>query len=315
MTCHQDFVHRAVAYSTTDQLVEQVLPFLTRALDEDQQVIVNVASENVRALKQAIGDVGSRISWTDTYEWVPHPGRRLHALEELVSTPPSDGRELRFVGECAWPTGPGALMDEWNRFDAVLNHTLAGRAVDMLCAFNATRLPDTVLALAMASHPWLGGAADPPANAGFVPADRMLGDYDPEDLAVPAGAATAVVTTPGEARELMSRWLGELGTPTGRIDDTVLVMSELVTNSAKEQARTITVSHWATAHGFAVQVDDDGLGMADPLAGYRRAAGHAVSGRGLWIARQLADAFVVASRPGWTRVRFEMADVGASGHA
>jgi anti-sigma regulatory factor (Ser/Thr protein kinase) len=81
------------------------------------------------------------------------------------------------------------------------------------------------------------------------------------------------------------------------------VVTELVTNAWQVGAPSIEVWCWRDGGELGIQVDDDGPGLRDPLAGYRRPKKAVTGGRGLWIARQMADILEIASSERGTSVR------------
>lgn len=305
------FVHRLLGYSSLDELKDEVVPYLMAGLEEGDTVFVNLALPSIIALESAIGPDAARVRWTDTYEWVPHPGRRLRAIEDLIAAHEKDGGgRLRFVGECAFPPAPVEVLQEWNRFDAALNYALAGANVDMLCVYDENVLPAGVLADVQLCHPHLGTDIDPSTNSRYLPPEMLLRHLGSSDLCLPADATTVHVTSPRAARRFVRRELGSGRLTSDQLDDMAIVATELVTNAWRAEAATVQVSCWNTPSGAAVQVDDDGPGLVDPLAGYRRPRAGSATGRGLWMSRQLADVMETKGGPDGTSIRVEVLAIG-----
>jgi anti-sigma regulatory factor (Ser/Thr protein kinase) len=88
------------------------------------------------------------------------------------------------------------------------------------------------------------------------------------------------------------------------LDDIVLTVAEIAANGLAHGGAPVRVRVWRQGGGLSVQVDDSG-GIPLPAdAGYHRpTAGQTPGGRGLWLARQLADVVSTRSRPGNTSVR------------
>jgi anti-sigma regulatory factor (Ser/Thr protein kinase) len=63
---------------------------------------------------------------------------------------------------------------------------------------------------------------------------------------------------------------------------------ELVVNAVQAAGRA-RVSEWQEAGRAVWQIQDSGPGLSDPTAGYVLPVDALESGRGLWIARSLAD--------------------------
>jgi anti-sigma regulatory factor (Ser/Thr protein kinase) len=100
----------------------------------------------------------------------------------------------------------------------------------------------------------------------------------------------------------------------GRCDDLLVAVSEIVANSIRHGAGRRELRVWAHSRTVTCDVGDDGPGFADALAGYRPPAQATTGGRGLWIAGQLCDALAVDRRDGRTVVRFAVT-VGDDGPA
>ncbi len=114
--------------------------------------------------------------------------------------------------------------------------------------------------------------------------------------------------TPARARGLVREVLrgapSEGGpVPAEAVHELAVVVSELVTNAWQAGSGRVDVWCWRRDGETGVQVDDDGPGLRDPFAGYRRPTPAAAGGRGLWIVRQLADLVEVAYDGRGTSVR------------
>ncbi len=311
-TCGPDpagFVHTALLHRSTGELIELLVPVVCGWMARRDRVFVNLAPERLRALRAALGADSDRVRWSDTYQWAPHPGRRLRAVQELLEGEERHGcGRLRFVGECAFPPGPPELVAEWERLDAVMNDALCDTAATMVCTYDASTVPEAVTDRVAWTHPFLG--VDPVvANERHQSSLQFLAP--PRSLAPLPEAATGIVgrPSPAEARSLVRRVL--LGTsggdgsqpPARAVEDLAVVVTELVTNAWQVGAQAVGVSCWRSGGEVGVQVDDDGPGLDDVLAGYRRPAADRTGGRGLWIVRQLADLVEIAPHGAGTSVR------------
>lgn len=298
--------HTAVVHSTNEELVEVLVPYVLEGLAAGDVVQVNLVDARLEALEVALGPHAGSVAWSDTARWQASPGRRLRALEDALSRARRSGARMRFIGECAWPEAPEALVTEWERFDAVLNGVLATEPVEMVCVYDAATLPAAVVEGAARTHPQLG-LAPPRPNPGFLDPETLAAALVPRALPLPEGAVTVVaVPDPPAARAFVRSSEVLAGLADDEREDLLVVVSELVTNAGKAGARSVVLACWRAPHGVILQVDDDGRGLDAPLAGYRRPSLDALSGRGLWITRQLTDAVEIASSPDGTSVRVHL---------
>ena len=74
------------------------------------------------------------------------------------------------------------------------------------------------------------------------------------------------------------------------LDDVVLTAHELCSNAVKYGGGSGRLRLWREGRKILCRVSDSGAGMADPAGrGLEWPAPFAIGGRGLWIARRLAD--------------------------
>jgi anti-sigma regulatory factor (Ser/Thr protein kinase) len=305
ITPADDFVHTGYCHHSTEELVEALASFVVDGLSGGCPVFVNLAPDRIAALRAALGADGRRVRWSDTTRWEPHPARRLRALQDLVAEATvAGGPRLQFVGECAWPDGPPELLAEWERFDSVLNHGLAGMPVTMVCAYDASSLPAGILGHVAEMHPLTG--VRPVRSHAYVAPEAWLAAHAPPPSAVPDGAReTEGRSGTSTARQFVrATFAGVLSE--SAVDDLAIAVTEVLSNALRMSSGPVRVRSWTTDAEAVVQVDDDGPGLGDPLAGYRRPPTGAEAGRGLWIARQLADLVHIVAGSGGTSVQIRM---------
>ncbi|HEY7173967.1 MAG TPA: ATP-binding protein [Micromonosporaceae bacterium] len=101
----------------------------------------------------------------------------------------------------------------------------------------------------------------------------------PIDLASLAGVRAAAV----------SDGLG-YGLPDGPLNDLVLIANELATNAVRHGGGSGRMWLWCGDGRVYCQVVDQGSGMSDPdHAGEKPTDRNALTGRGLWLIRQMAE--------------------------
>lgn len=99
----------------------------------------------------------------------------------------------------------------------------------------------------------------------------------------------------------------ELGLTSRQVEDLVMVAHELASNAVRHAGVTSgapgRLRLWREGDVVVCQVSDAGPGLTDPhLAGARPVATTANGGRGLWIARQVAEHLDISTGPGGTTV-------------
>jgi len=121
-----------------------------------------------------------------------------------------------------------------------------------------------------------------------VPADALEIPFVEEDLP----GLRSVVRRLGEAARVRD----------DVIDDLVLAVHELATNSLRHGGGAGVLHGWQDERAVVLEVSDPGV-IKDPLVGREPADAWSESGRGLWMANRLCDLVQVRSSDSGTRVR------------
>jgi anti-sigma regulatory factor (Ser/Thr protein kinase) len=91
-------------------------------------------------------------------------------------------------------------------------------------------------------------------------------------------------------RAAVATCANDLGATPAQADHLVLIASELVTNAITYAGGSGRVRMWRHGSALYCQVTDEGPGMPEPESkGVARPDPVAPSGRGLWVARSLAE--------------------------
>jgi anti-sigma regulatory factor (Ser/Thr protein kinase) len=92
-----------------------------------------------------------------------------------------------------------------------------------------------------------------------------------------------------------------------RRHDLVVAANEVITNAFKFAGHSARVRLWTDGERVVCEVTDDGMGIAHPSPGRTLPEPDRIAGRGLWLARELSDAFDLRTGPSGTSVKLAMA--------
>ncbi len=229
-------------------------------------------------------------------------------VEERVA---AGRRRVWILGEIDFGTD-GRALEEWRRYEALLNYAMTPFPLWSLCGYDTAALPDPVLVTGELTHPYLrrnGKLVPNPVNVD--PAELMrLGS--PDDALVPelepALSLPEILDFSVLHRELRTLLLGE-GLGQGWVEDVVMAVHEVATNGLRHGEPPVSVRVWCGPGRVICTVTDHGRGFDDPFAGYVRGGGVELpEGRfGLWLARQLCDEVVTSRTPEGFTVRLTVA--------
>jgi len=295
----EGFAHEVLLFGSDAELRARVVPFVEEALAADQPVLV-VAGAQVRSLlldhfRTAVQDFAL---FADADErWVGAAQTMAWYRDSLA--PLARTRPCRLLAEPTWMTQPWGGV--WSRYDAVANDLFADVPCYSLCLHDRRSVPQPLLDAALRVHPLVWGGARPVASPDYVPTDEFLRSVEPDWDPAPTGRESQVVSAAAEARSLVASALPRRA-PEGVRDDVTLAVNELVINAIAASGAA-EVSHWREGQSMVWQVSDDGPGMHATSAGYVPPLAEELGGRGLWIARTLADEAVVRPHGPGTAIR------------
>jgi anti-sigma regulatory factor (Ser/Thr protein kinase) len=149
--------------------------------------------------------------------------------------------------------------------------------------------------------------------------DAHRGGHEPPRLSdgtLPAPRAQVrELTFTGEElwmlRRFLSLWAKEEMLGAQPIEELVLAVNELATNSIRYGGGRGTLLLWREEDTLLCEVRDEGY-IDDPLIGRDRPTPDEHSGRGLWLANQLCDLVEIRSSEEGTVVRVHMRLTGGS---
>jgi anti-sigma regulatory factor (Ser/Thr protein kinase) len=283
-------VHEVLLYESDAELGARVVPFVEDGLAARQPVFV-VAGGRVHALLR--DHLGSRVEdlalLADADEAWVGAAQTMAFYRDALRQPLQAGTPCRLLSEPTWMAHRWGAV--WSRYDAVANELFADLPCWTLCLHDRGRVPRPVLDAALTVHPYLWDGTRTTRSEHHRPVDQFLRSVEPPWSAPPASRECQRVSAPAEARSIIASALPAASEEALR-DDVTLAVNELVAN-AITAAGTAEVSHWQQGDAMVWEVSDSGAGMHTTTAGYLPPPADQLSGRGLWIARTLADEAVV----------------------
>ncbi|HJQ46357.1 MAG TPA: MEDS domain-containing protein [Amycolatopsis sp.] len=299
MASEPGFTHSALVVDSEDTLITHLLP----ALGECGEQVLLVVAPRTRDLLRA--ELGSR---ADAWEWAKPDGfygglgAAFETFRRYLAAQHTLGRRVHVVAE---PGMRGERANAYLPYEAVCNDAFAAYACSVTCLWDSREQPSSIIDEVRKVHGFeLGGAGFQP-SPGFVPAGTYLAGLasTPPAPPPPETLMDRLVLDVHDLPQLRERarvLALSLGFPE---EDVTLATNEVVTNGLVHGAPPVRVRYWAEPGALVVQVEDAGGTDLPPAAGYLPPDVHQFGGRGMWIARQLADIVTAHSAAGTTAVR------------
>ncbi len=302
-----DYRHEALFYSGRDAFVEATLPFLKEGISGDEPTLVVVSQEKVADLRAALGSDADRIVFADMVEVGTNPARLIPAWDSFIRAHAVTGRSLRGIGEPIWAERTPAELVECERHEALLNTAFGDPAFWLLCPYDTASLPDEVLGEARRNHPFVNDGAGSRRSACYPGADELVDQFDEPLSEPPAGAHRLEFTerTLSAVRNAVSGWASAAGLSAGRVNELVIAVNEVATNSLRHGGGRGALLVWRHHESVLCEVRDRGR-ITNPLVDRVRPDQRSRGGRGLWLANQLCELVQIRSDPAGTVVRLQM---------
>ena len=285
---HEGYFHEAVVYSSDDELLAVLLPFLAGGSDANEPTLVALGERNAALVRTAL-PARAKVGFLTGGAVYARPAAAIRSYRRLLSDHVAAGaRQIRIVGELP-PTAFGATWDWWTRYESAINHAYDDFPLWSMCAYDRrTTTPDQLREVARThprtacpdgTHPLSPAYLDPVSYLSErrpAPADPVQAGPPFAELAAPSpAAARAVVRAAGH---------GLLGLDD--LEDLLVAATEAVTNATVHGRAPVVMRVWTGPDRVVVAVTDGGAGPKDPFAGLLPATDRAVGGRGLWIVNQ-----------------------------
>jgi anti-sigma regulatory factor (Ser/Thr protein kinase) len=304
---HPSFAHQLLLHDGPADLADRVAPLASAAVDEGDAVLVCLADEPWRELAARLGDRSADVRHVPADDRYATPAAAMRMLHEFVVRSTDAGAPV------VWSFGTiplGGCDDaDWMRYESSVDAVLGHLPLRGVCTYDARRTPSATLHAAHRCHLEVVDGAGAVASPDYAPGAH--GDADP--IVAPSVAPTARDTAVGAApaRDLVRRAIGDR-VPAAVLEDVLLATSELVTNVHRHGQPPAVVTVWLDGARVVVDVQEEGLGVADPFFELRPPLRGRPGGAGLWVVGQVSDRVRVRrAADGSSSVVFERSIPGA----
>jgi anti-sigma regulatory factor (Ser/Thr protein kinase) len=282
------FRHDALLYSSAEEYLEGVVPFVREGLEADEPVLVVLLPDKLAAVRDALGPDAAAVRFADMTAVGLNPARIIPAWAQFVG---STAGPVRGIGEPIWAARSSAELAEAQLHEALLNTAFGGRDGFWLrCPYDVDALPSEVIEAVQHSHPV-------PDDAGQV----TLAGHLPEPSEIAASLEYDGGNLPA-VRHAVREHAERGGLDGTRIGHLVLAVHEAAANSVRHGGGHGLLRIWHDGKALVCEVRDRGHIM-DPLIGRVRPVPKAGGGRGLWIINQVCDLVQVRSSRAGTVIR------------
>lgn len=299
------FAHVGVLYSSDEQLRDLLSHYLAEALRRREHLLVVISEPAERVLRDVLGEAADRVQWGSSGLSDNRLGRMFASFGDYLAEWHRAGVPTRVIGQPDSHLSPDRLS-QYLRYVSMAYEIYGAYGYPLLFLWDERRYSPEVLAQIRAVHPRLLGRGGMIINAeyrepiDYLTANATSAPAAPVDLDLDVRLESADGLA--ELRRRLRSWGTGAALSDSDTDDIVIAVDEIATNALEHGQPPARVRGWSTADAVFVRVDDHGRTGIPATTGYVRPATDARRGRGIWMARHLADVLTTHNGPTGTTV-------------
>ena len=296
--------HRALLYRQPQELARAAGAFVREGLTAGEPVLAVLPGEKLDRARSEVGNASS-VEFVNATVFYRHHGRAARFLIDWLCAHARDPGRARVITEPPLAGQAAAQVADYLRTEAAANLFYSQFAVSVLCPYDASALPEDVLADAQRTHPELVRDGRVAASALFADPRDFVRERSQVPGPPPSAPSLAIddAADLATARSFLRRHAAAAGLGRETIAYLVIAAGELITNALIHGRPPRRLSVYPVSPMLICHIHDSGPGLADPLTAYLVPDSHAPRGHGLWLARQLCDRLDIASSQAGTHIR------------
>ncbi|MBM0227080.1 ATP-binding protein [Micromonospora sp. ATA51] len=319
----RDFVHAALIVDSEDALRARLVPALRRSVAAHERVHLLVGAHVERVLRDALGTVADRLEWGESATFHLRLGFAYERLRRYLAAQHAAGSSVHVITE-ADVSAPerDAPVDRATAhlsYESACGDAYADYGCAVTCLWDSRRHPTPLIESVRTLH------NHELTDSGCLPNSGHVGsaDYLRRISEIPLAAVPTMVDLDvglvaldqlNPLRAALRGWAEARSFDADATGDVVVAVTEVATNGLVHGALPVRLRCWHHGDTLIVQVDDSGDRPIPPTAGFRGpGSADRVGGRGLWLARQLADVVTMHCGESSTSVRLHFPHVGTHG--
>jgi DNA-binding XRE family transcriptional regulator len=147
------FEHDALVYGADDEFADHAGAFLAKGVECSHATLAVTTPAKIELLRKRLGGDASQVKFADAARWYTKPGASLAAYRSFIDKSLDAGScWVRIVGEPIWSGKSADEVDQWTRYESLLNLSLAGLPVSLICPYDGDALSASIVEQACLTH-------------------------------------------------------------------------------------------------------------------------------------------------------------------
>jgi anti-sigma regulatory factor (Ser/Thr protein kinase) len=294
--------HEALLYASPTEYLAALKSFVEEGLRDREAVMIALPPQKLELVRRSIRTSDAEL--IDMTELGRNPARVVAGIIEFVEE--LGRRPARVVCEMQWPSRSPAAAREAARTDVLLDLALHDYPLWVLCPYDTVSSLAGVIERVPRFHPWVLSNSHHLQSTSY----RAAGSLDTDafwQLEAPQAPPQELLHFHdlADVRHRVHAWASAAGLPPDRVDDLVLAVNEVASNSILHGGGGGSLVMWTAPDGSLVCDLSDTGQISDPLVG-TRGPGPSSGATGLWLVNQLCDLVEIRSDGAGTCVRLTL---------
>jgi anti-sigma regulatory factor (Ser/Thr protein kinase) len=301
----ETFRHEAMLYAGDEAFVDRIGSFVADGISANEPTLVMTNARKIDMLRGHLGgDASGLVEYQDMEIVGANPARIIPAWDAFAAQQSRTGAtRFRGVGEPIWPGRSAVELTECHWHEALINRAFARLpGFWLICPYDERALELSVVREAHGTHPVVEGETRP-SGAGAAPSGPLAAPLEQprvtlHEMQFDRGRLA-------ELRRLVTTSSARAGVMPRQVDDLVVAVNEVATNSINHAGGHGTAKIWCDEDAFVCEIGDAGV-ITNPLADRTRPGSNPADARGLWMANRLCDLVQLRSSKNGSVVRLRM---------
>jgi transcriptional regulator with XRE-family HTH domain len=161
--------HRALIYDSDEVLLKLAGPFLREGGERGEPMLAVMTETKIERMRRHLGSASESVEFVESARWLRTPGAALDGFRKFCDDSLDGGAPWsRVLGEPIWEGRSDSEVEQWTRFESLLNLVFADSPVSMLCPYDARTLDPQIIKAAELTHPGTATETGPASSPDFA---------------------------------------------------------------------------------------------------------------------------------------------------
>jgi transcriptional regulator with XRE-family HTH domain len=146
--------HQALIYTSDEGLLKPAGGFIRDAASRGDGVLAVTTPAKIEQLRRHLGSAAEAVQFVDSAAWYSTPGAALDGYRKFCDDNVKRGAPwVSVLGEPVWDGKSDSEVEQWTRYESLLNLVFAASPVSILCPYDARTLDPEIVKAVQLTHP------------------------------------------------------------------------------------------------------------------------------------------------------------------